>query len=230
MPPMSAATCWSGVNSPPGHSATTPTASMPGTRGNVTPSATPSRMCSSDRFSPNARTRISTQPAAGSGTGSSRMTKASGGPGPSSTTARIVSAITSSNHTSFHKYHSQKIVLQNIVSARRPSQARRPVHPGALANAQRARVPRAAAASARASRAERPRSSPSKVSEAAETGARPPAARPLTGNTVMVRRWWRKPAGVVAADLARPAQARAPKCAGPESHRGNSQLLQKNIP
>ena len=76
-----------------------PTASIPGTRGNVTPCASPSRMCSSERLRPNALTLISTHPGAGSGTGTSRITRASGGPGRSRTTARImplISAVPSS--------------------------------------------------------------------------------------------------------------------------------------
>ena len=52
-------------NSPPGQSATIPVASIPSTRGNVTPSARPRRVCSSDRFSPNALTSISTHPGFG---------------------------------------------------------------------------------------------------------------------------------------------------------------------
>src|SRR6267154_2782638 len=80
-------------NSPPGHWATTPAASMPNTRGKVTPDARPWRVCSSDRFSPNALTSMSTQPAAGVGTGSSRIVRASGRPGASRTIARIVLVI-----------------------------------------------------------------------------------------------------------------------------------------
>src|SRR5437899_1010165 len=80
MPPIMVTTCWPMGNSLPGHCATTPAASMPRTRGNVTPDARPWRVCNSDRFSPNALTSISTQPAAGVGTGSSRIVRASGGP------------------------------------------------------------------------------------------------------------------------------------------------------
>src|SRR6266581_5470641 len=93
MPPIMAATCWPTGNSPPGHWATTPAASIPGTRGNVTPDASPSRVCSSDRLRPNALTLISTHPAAGVETGSSRIVRASGGPGASRMIARIVPAI-----------------------------------------------------------------------------------------------------------------------------------------
>jgi hypothetical protein len=66
---------------------------MPGTRGNVTPSARPRRVCSSERLSPNAVTRISTQPGCGVGTGMSRIRRASGGPGASRTTARMVAGM-----------------------------------------------------------------------------------------------------------------------------------------
>ena len=49
--------------------------------------------CSSERLSPNALTLMSTQPADGTGTGSSRMARADGGPGASRTTARMVPVI-----------------------------------------------------------------------------------------------------------------------------------------
>src|SRR5215211_6399884 len=93
MPPIIAATCWPFSNSPPGATATTPVASMPSTRGKVTPCARPRRVCSSERLSPNALTRMSTHPGRGSGTGSSRIRSAAGGPGASSTTARMVAVI-----------------------------------------------------------------------------------------------------------------------------------------
>src|SRR4051794_34112195 len=93
MPPIIVATCWPSSNSPPGAAATTPVASMPSTRGNVTPCATPRRVCSSERLIPNALTRMSTQPARGSGTARSRIRSASGGPGASSTTARMVALL-----------------------------------------------------------------------------------------------------------------------------------------
>src|SRR4051812_43110535 len=93
MPPIIAATCWPSSNSPPGAAATTPVASMPSTRGKVTPCARPSRVWSSERLIPNALTRMSTQPARGSGTASSRISSASGGPGASSTTARMVALL-----------------------------------------------------------------------------------------------------------------------------------------
>ena len=90
IPPIIATTCCPAANSPPGHDATTPAASIPSTRGNVTaPPASPSRVCSSDRLSPKALTSISTHPSSGVGTGSSRICNASGGPGASSTTARM---------------------------------------------------------------------------------------------------------------------------------------------
>src|SRR5258708_16215964 len=96
MPPIMVATWWPTGNSPPGHWATTPAASVPRTRSNVTPDARPWRVCNSDRFSPNALTSISTQPAAGVGTVSSRIVSESGGPGPSRTIARMVSVIQAS--------------------------------------------------------------------------------------------------------------------------------------
>ncbi len=70
----------------------TPAASIPGTRGNVTSSASPSRVCSSERFSPKTLTAIRTQPGFTPGTGSSVSSRFSTGPGPLSTTARIVFA------------------------------------------------------------------------------------------------------------------------------------------
>ena len=53
IPPIIAITCCPTANSQPGHSATTPVASMPSTRGEMTPSARPSRVCSPERFRPN---------------------------------------------------------------------------------------------------------------------------------------------------------------------------------
>src|SRR4051794_5259552 len=102
MPPIIVATCCPGANSPPGSAATTPVASMPGTRGNVTPSASPSRVCSSERLRPKALTSIRTQPAAGVGTGNASMCRASGGPGASSTTARMVLFMPSTVAGAFH--------------------------------------------------------------------------------------------------------------------------------
>jgi hypothetical protein len=66
---------------------------MPGTLGKVTPSDRPSRRYSSRRLSPNALTLMSTQPADGTGTGTSRMARADGGPGASRTTARMVAGV-----------------------------------------------------------------------------------------------------------------------------------------
>jgi hypothetical protein len=90
MPPIRAATCWPGWNSPPGASSTTPVASMPRMRGQLIPWAIQRRECSSERFNPKAFTAISTQPGVGTGTGTSRIWSAEGGPGPSRTTALIV--------------------------------------------------------------------------------------------------------------------------------------------
>ena len=80
-------------SSPPGQSTTSPVASIPSTRGKVTPSARPSRVCSSDRLRPEARTRIRTHPGAGTGIGIDRTTRASGPPGAARTAARIVAGI-----------------------------------------------------------------------------------------------------------------------------------------
>src|SRR4051794_1861311 len=93
MPPIMATTCWPSANSPAGADATTPVASMPSTRGKVMPWARPNRVCSSERLIPNALTRMSTQPGRGSGTGSSWIRSTWGGPGASSTTARIVTVM-----------------------------------------------------------------------------------------------------------------------------------------
>jgi hypothetical protein len=90
IPPIIATTCCPARSSDPGAASTTPTHSIPGTRGNVTPSASPNRVCSSDRFSPNARTRIRTHPNSASGTGNVTNSRFCTGPGPLNTTARIV--------------------------------------------------------------------------------------------------------------------------------------------
>src|SRR3954447_11924304 len=86
-----ATTCSPTASSPPGQAATTPVASMPGTRGKLTSgSARPSRVFSSERFRPKALTSMRTQPGSGRGTGRSRTTSASGGAGTASrTTARM---------------------------------------------------------------------------------------------------------------------------------------------
>src|SRR4051812_12676719 len=99
MPPIMATTCWPSANSPAGAATTTPVASMPSTRGKVTPCPRPSRVCSSDRLIPNALTRMSTQPGRDCGTGSSRIRSASGGPGASSTTARMSLATSALSQT-----------------------------------------------------------------------------------------------------------------------------------
>ena len=62
MPPIRVATCCPGTRSPSGAASTTPTASIPSTRGNVTPWAYPRRVCSSERFRPKAITVIRTHP------------------------------------------------------------------------------------------------------------------------------------------------------------------------
>src|SRR5262249_30965169 len=97
MPPIIAATCWPGRRSLSGAASTMPTASIPSTRGKVTPSARPRRECSSERFQPNALSAIRTQPGPGSGTGKSLISRFSSGPGSRNTTARIVFAISISS-------------------------------------------------------------------------------------------------------------------------------------
>src|SRR2546428_9537620 len=72
---------------------TTPTHSMPSTRGKVTPSARPRRVCSSDRLRPNASTLMRTHPDSGSGSGSWRICRFSTRPGALSTTALMLDAI-----------------------------------------------------------------------------------------------------------------------------------------
>ncbi len=85
--PITAATLVPGASR--ADSATTPTHSMPSTRGNRTFGECPCRVISSDRFSPNPSTRTRVQPSRTSGTGTSRTRNTSGPPGPSTTTARI---------------------------------------------------------------------------------------------------------------------------------------------
>src|SRR5438874_2631611 len=72
---------------------TTPTHSMPSTRGKVTPSARPRRVCSSDRLRPKASTLMRTHPDSGSGSGSWRICRFSTGPGALSITALMLDAI-----------------------------------------------------------------------------------------------------------------------------------------
>ena len=81
MPPMAVATTAPAGNSPPGADSTVPAASMPSTRGNRTPGEWPWGVNISDRFSPNARTRISTCPGPGTGTGRVSTLSTSGPPG-----------------------------------------------------------------------------------------------------------------------------------------------------
>src|SRR5262245_43212030 len=75
---------------PSGAASTVPAASIPGTRGKLTPSLRPSRSFSSERLSPNASTRIRTQPSRSGGSGSVVNRRLSTGPGADSWTARIV--------------------------------------------------------------------------------------------------------------------------------------------
>ena len=70
-------------------SSITPTHSMPSTRGDVTPSASPGRVWSSERLRPNAFTAMWTQPGGGSGIGSSVNCRFSTNPDSRRTIARI---------------------------------------------------------------------------------------------------------------------------------------------
>src|SRR5580704_14755048 len=90
MPPITLATLSPLRNSPPGASSTSPTASMPMMRGNLTPRENPCRVNNSDRFSPNARTRMSTWSGCGVGIGRSSILRTSGPPGVYITAAFIV--------------------------------------------------------------------------------------------------------------------------------------------
>src|ERR1700678_740489 len=75
---------------PAGAASTVPAASMPGTRGKLTPTLTPSRSFSSERLRPNASTRMRTQPSRSGGSGSVVSRRLSTGPGADSRTARMV--------------------------------------------------------------------------------------------------------------------------------------------
>src|SRR5690242_2834566 len=72
-------------------SATTPTHSIPSTRGKRTLGECPCRVISSDRLSPNALTRTSVQPGRTAGRDTRLTCRTSGGPGSLTTTARISS-------------------------------------------------------------------------------------------------------------------------------------------
>ena len=75
---------------PAGAASTVPAASIPGTRGKLTPALRPSRSFSSERLRPNASTRIRTQPSRSGGSGSVVSRRLSTGPGTESRTARMV--------------------------------------------------------------------------------------------------------------------------------------------
>src|ERR1700733_7714022 len=77
---------------PAGAASTVPAASIPGTRGKLTPSLTPSRSFSSERLRPNASTRMRTQPSRSGGSGSAASRRLSTGPGAESRTARMVAS------------------------------------------------------------------------------------------------------------------------------------------
>ena len=91
MSPIIATTvCPRASPAPAGAASTVPAASMPGTRGKLTPAPRPSRSFSSERFRPNASTRMRAQPSRPGGSGSLVSRRLPTGPGPESRTARIV--------------------------------------------------------------------------------------------------------------------------------------------
>ena len=75
---------------PAGAASTVPAASIPGTRGKLTPTLRPSRSFSSERLRPNASTRMRTQPSRSGGSGSVVSRRLSTEPGAESRTARMV--------------------------------------------------------------------------------------------------------------------------------------------
>src|SRR6516164_8506395 len=91
MSPIIATTFCPGASPlPAGAASTVPTASIPGTRGKLTPTLRPSRSFSSERLRPNASTRMRTQPSRSGGSGSVVSRRLSTGPGAESRTARMV--------------------------------------------------------------------------------------------------------------------------------------------
>ena len=91
MSPIIATTFCPGASPlPAGAASTVPAASIPGTRGKLTPTLRPSRSFSSERLRPNASTRMRTQPSRSGGSGSVVSRRLSTGPGAESRTARIV--------------------------------------------------------------------------------------------------------------------------------------------
>src|SRR5580698_8294670 len=91
MSPIIATTFCPGASPlPAGAASTVPAASMPGTRGKLTPAPRPSRSFSSERLRPNASTRIRTQPSRSGGSGSVVSRRLPTGPGPESWMARMV--------------------------------------------------------------------------------------------------------------------------------------------
>src|SRR3984957_560397 len=91
MSPIIATTFWPGASPlPAGAASTVPAASMPGTRGKLTPTPRPSRSFSSERLRPNASTRMRTQPSRSGGSGSVVSRRLPTGPGAESSTARMV--------------------------------------------------------------------------------------------------------------------------------------------
>ncbi len=91
MSPIIATTFCPGASPlPAGAASTVPAASIPGTRGKLTPTLRPSRSFSSERLRPNASTRMRTQPSRPGGSGSVVSRRLSTGPGAQSRTARMV--------------------------------------------------------------------------------------------------------------------------------------------
>jgi hypothetical protein len=91
MSPIIATTFCPGASPlPAGAASTVPAASIPGTRGKLTPTPRPSRSFSSERLRPNASTRMRTQPARSGGSGSVVSRRLPAGPGADSRTARMV--------------------------------------------------------------------------------------------------------------------------------------------
>src|SRR5215468_4129397 len=91
MSPIIATTFCPGASPlPAGAASTVPAASIPGTRGKLTPTLRPSRSFSSERLRPNASTRMRTQPSRSGGSGSVVSRRLPTGPGAESRTARMV--------------------------------------------------------------------------------------------------------------------------------------------
>src|SRR5258707_891059 len=93
MSPIIATTFCPGASPlPAGAASTAPAASIPGTRGKLTPALRPSRSFSSERLRPNASTRMRTQPSRPGASGSVVSPRLSTGPGAASRTAPMAAA------------------------------------------------------------------------------------------------------------------------------------------